>query len=313
MTDSLLHSLRHHVLDESQPIAGLLRKCLMLGAETGSDALRGWARRELDGYDDADEIPAYRKIGVPIKMSSQSGSTVMQGQIIDRLQMPQKCWEWVPEKLELTQPVAELEELAQRETLAFANSGLHHAQDLWNAELGPYQSIINLSYTTTGSALAGVLSQIRTHLVDVVADLTADTPLAELPGKEEVDAAVSNRIGQARDVYQTTVHQASGPVAVGTEASATAEGMTVADVVRLLDKVQEMAGEVEASQQTALIDAVAELREAVAKGTPDTGDVVKKAGKLRQIAEKAGTSSVSAAVATATQVVISMAMSGAFG
>lgn len=35
MTDSLLRSLREHMLDESEPLAGLLRKCLLLGAETG--------------------------------------------------------------------------------------------------------------------------------------------------------------------------------------------------------------------------------------------------------------------------------------
>lgn len=63
--DSLLRSLRHHMLDESEPLAGLLRKCLMLGAETGSDSLRQWARRELNGYGAEDKLPTYRKLGFP--------------------------------------------------------------------------------------------------------------------------------------------------------------------------------------------------------------------------------------------------------
>ncbi|MFF0366375.1 hypothetical protein [Micromonospora sp. NPDC005087] len=40
MTDTLLRSLRERMLDESEPLAGLLRKCLLLGAETGSEAPR---------------------------------------------------------------------------------------------------------------------------------------------------------------------------------------------------------------------------------------------------------------------------------
>jgi hypothetical protein len=49
VTDALLRSLRERMLDESEPLAGLLRKCLLLGAETGSVTLRYWARKELNG------------------------------------------------------------------------------------------------------------------------------------------------------------------------------------------------------------------------------------------------------------------------
>ena len=49
MTDTLLRSLRERMLDESEPLAGLLRKCLLVGAETGSRR-RDRARKELNGY-----------------------------------------------------------------------------------------------------------------------------------------------------------------------------------------------------------------------------------------------------------------------
>lgn len=45
----------------------------------------------------------------------------------------------------------------------------------------PFQNIVGLSYVLTGSAVAGMLGQIRTQLVDIIADLTAGTPLSELP------------------------------------------------------------------------------------------------------------------------------------
>ena len=58
MTDTLLRSLRDRLLDESEPLAGLLRKCLLLAAQTGSELLRQWARYELNGYDEGVELPS---------------------------------------------------------------------------------------------------------------------------------------------------------------------------------------------------------------------------------------------------------------
>ena len=73
MKNTLLSSLRERVLDESEPLAGLLRKCLLLGAETGSESLRQWARYELNGYGADVDVPNYRLLptlpieyGVPV-------------------------------------------------------------------------------------------------------------------------------------------------------------------------------------------------------------------------------------------------------
>ncbi|WP_435737719.1 hypothetical protein V5D56_03700 [Cellulosimicrobium sp. PMB13] len=312
MTETLLRSLRERLLDESEPLAGLLRKCLMLGAETGSNSLREWARKELNGYGDDDEVPAYRKVEVTIAMDSLSGNYWTRNQTVDRLHMPQACWEYVYDSIDLKQPIEELERLATHGGLSFANSSLSYAQAVWNEELGPFQNVLNLRYVSSGSALTGILGQIRTQLVDLVADLTADTPLTALPHKDQVDAAVQHRLGQAGDVYNTTIHQADGPLAIGAEAKASTEGLTVEDAMRLLDRVQQMAGEVEAGQRSELMDAVAELRDAIEQGSPDTGDVVKKVGRLRRLADRIGVPSVSAAIGGASQALTELAVNGAF-
>jgi hypothetical protein len=65
------------MLDESEPLAGFLRKYLLLGAETGSDSLRQWARKELNGYDKDDELPGYRKLPTPpLALPSLSGHPI---------------------------------------------------------------------------------------------------------------------------------------------------------------------------------------------------------------------------------------------
>jgi len=313
VTDTLLRSLRDRMLDESEPLAGLLRKCLLLGAETGSIALRDWARKELNGYGDEDEVPEYRRLsGVPIKVDSISGNTYMTGQTISRYQLPEEAWEYVPEEMSFKQPVEELEQMAGQKSLSFSSPGLSMAQSIWNRKLDMFQSISGMSYTMTGAVLAGMVGQVRTQLVDIIADLTADTPLTELPSKGQVDAAVSEHIGGT--TYNTTIASSTGPVAIGTKARAKSDGLTISDVLALLDAVQGAAAiEVEEADQAEVLEAVADLRAALAKETPDTGEVVKKAGRLRSLGVRIGGASMLAATEGAASALTEMAMSGAFG
>lgn len=301
------------MLDESEPLAGLLRKCLLLGAETGSVSLRDWARKELNGYGGEDDVPDYRQVsGVPISMNSISGNTWATGQTISRFQLPQEAWEYVPETMSFRQPVEELEQMAGAKSLSFSSPGLSMAQAIWNRQLGPFQSISSLSYTMMGSVVAGMVGQVRTQLVDIIADLTADTPLSELPSKVQVDTAVSEHIG-AGTVYNTTINSASGPVAIGTEPEARTEGLGIEDVLRLLDAVQEAASsDVEEADRAEVWQAVADLRVALSKESPDTGDVVKKAGKLRSLGVRAGGATMLAATEGAASALMELAMGGAF-
>lgn len=308
MTDTLLRSLRERLLDESEPLAGLLRKCLLLGAETGSSSLRDWARNELNGYDGGD-VPEYRKAHLAISVDSMSGNTWVQNQIIGRLQLPQEAREFVQEEFSFGQPIEELEELAGHDQVSLTTPGLVYAQSIWNGKLGPYQNIVSLSYITGGSVIAGIIGQVRTKLVDLVADLTSDTPLSELPKKEQVDAAVSQRIG---DTYNTSIQTSRGPVAIGASAKASTEGLDVEDALRLLDQLQREAAEVAEPDRAELLDALTDLRRAVEQQTPETGDVVKKAGRLRAIAAKIGVGSVVAAAGGATDALTQLALSGAF-
>lgn len=311
VTDTLLRSLREHMLDESEPLAGLLRKCLLLGAETGSESLRLWARSELYGYPDDATVPDYRTLtNVPMSMDSFSGNYISRGQTVSRIDLPSASWEYVPESIAFRRPVEELEQWASKPTISFGTPGLDYAKMLWNRKLGAFQGIMGLHYTMTGATIAGMLGQIRTRLVDVVADLTAATPLAELPAKERVDAAMNMHFG---DVHHTTVQQANGPLAIGTHATAHATGLSVPEVLQLLGVLREAvpAGGGEHADEVAA--AVRDLQETLAQERPTTGDVVKQTGKLRTAAEKLGVTAVSSMVSAVTTALADLAMAGAFG
>lgn len=310
VADSLLCSLRDHLLDEAEPLAGLLRKCLMLGAATGSQALRQWAQSELTGYDSGLEVPSYRKVGPAILADKVSGNAWVTGIVVERFELPEECWDHVPEEVSLRQPIDELAQLASTQTLMIVHPGLGLAKNVMNARTGPYEGIVNMKFALPGSIIVGVLGQVRTRLVEIVADLTADVPLTELPRKETVDAAVNAHIHGAREIYNTTINQPAGPVAVGAGARAITKGLSASDVVALLDGVQAAAAEVEASQRAELLSIVGELRDALKQPSYDVGAVVKNAGRLRRLGGFLAAATASAAIESAVDGVITFVMAG---
>lgn len=313
LTDNyLLASLRHYILDENEPLAGLLRKCLLLGAETGSDSLRQWARRELNGYDEGDELPAYRKLPTPpLSADTVSGRTWVSNMKYSVLQLPTEARDAIGDEFPLRLPVEELEQIATTKSPSFTNGLLSYAEQLWNEQLGPFERVVNLRFTFSGSIFVGVLGQIRTQLIEMMADLTADTPFTELPTKNAVDAAVTTHIGVQ---YNTNIQSALGPTAVGSNAGAKTEGLSVNDAIKLLDGVKDASVDVQDEvAKSDLISCLQEIRDTLQSSEPSTKEVVEKVGKLKAIAAKVGSAGLDSAVSGVVEGITTMVMSGAFG
>jgi len=56
----LLDEIIDAAADEKVPIGTLLRKCLVLQQQVKNEKFRAWLDRELDGYDQMEELPPYR-------------------------------------------------------------------------------------------------------------------------------------------------------------------------------------------------------------------------------------------------------------
>lgn len=310
--DALLKSLRDHMLDEAEPLAGLVRKCLLLGAEPGSESLRQWACKELNGYDEGDSPPRYRTLPTrPIIADTMSGNSWATNMSSSRIQLPAKARAAIGDALPLYQPIEEPEKVAVQKSVSFTGPGLVYARHAWYRELPPFQEVVNLRFRVPGPLFAGPLGQIRTQLVDLVADLTAGTPLTQLPRKELVDAAVATRIGTQ---YNTTIHAPSGPTATGDSTKAKSEGLSVDEVVKLLEPVRDASEDVsDEDTKSELLEAI-EVRQAEAQAaTRDTGAVVKKAGRPTAAAAKAGGAGLIAGVRGVTQLLTAPVTAGALG
>lgn len=293
IAESLLLSLRNSALDESEPLAGLLRKCLMLGAETGSDSLRRWARSELFGYKRDADVPEYRKLrNIPVELVVTNGFFITSGQRVSWFELPEKVKDFLSPDVHFTQSIEALEQMLNDDSVVIGHPGLDLAGTIMNRESSAQSAdILSMSYRMSSAEVAGIVGRIRSTLVDIVADLTAHRPLETLPKKEQVDAAMAERFG---NTYNTTINGNTGPVAIGDRSSSN-QGLSIEEVRQLLQDLLKTAAS-EGVDSADLTEVVNEVDQAIIENEPGSIVVRHKTEKLREVAEKVGTSGVTAVV-----------------
>ena len=196
---TLLDEIQRDVLSGPASIADTLRKLIALGGQAGSTELREWASRELRGYiGSGEDLPEYRKPGAVIKIDATTFNTRITGQQISPRSLPDFVQDAVAEEVPLAHPIGEIEAMVTR---AQADGGsinltLPGAQDIasiMNHEVDdPYQQITAIYWTVGASSLQGVIDQVKTTLVELLAEMRAGmADTADVPTAAVADQAVS--------------------------------------------------------------------------------------------------------------------------
>ncbi|MFJ8434845.1 hypothetical protein ACIQ9P_26440 [Kitasatospora sp. NPDC094019] len=176
-----LARLERDVLNEKTSLASVLRQVVALGGRTGSTELRTWALRELNGYSGDDELPEYRIVPGTITIDGAAPGYLIKGQQISPLQLPDFVQGKIKEEVRLRNGVAQLEVLARRDDQVVLVD-IPMSADLVMYMNGEYNSAIHrLYWTVHRSAFQGATDQIRTRLIELVAELRAAMP----PGRSD--------------------------------------------------------------------------------------------------------------------------------
>lgn len=64
----LVLELQRDAMDKSVDVSDLLRKAMVVSRKLGINEIEGWIKKELSGYDKANEIPEYREISGQVKV-----------------------------------------------------------------------------------------------------------------------------------------------------------------------------------------------------------------------------------------------------
>ncbi len=222
VADSLLDQIERDALDETASVAAALRKCVALGGRSGSETLRDWATRELEGYYGVEDIPVYRVVPAAIQMDVVSSYGIMRGQAVAPSMLPDFAQEKIKEQVKLRDGAGQIEELAKREEIKL---GLPMGADLarlMNAQhAGPGQHIDRLYWSVSPVAVRGSLDLIRTALVKLVAELRVATPRGQdVPSEAAANQAINFVVNGKRAKVNVNAAQVSGQGAIIAPAAA---------------------------------------------------------------------------------------------
>lgn len=168
---SLLASIEADALSGA-PVADALRKCIALGGRAGSAELQAWASRELRGYPLDAEVPPYRMLPATLTMLVTSpGGWVRQ--TVQPEHLPPGVRDVSVNELRLRQGVGELEAMVPGDgplTFTMGSAGAAAAL-IQRQSARAMQHVMDVYWLMDRAAVAGLLDQIRTSLVEFVAAL----------------------------------------------------------------------------------------------------------------------------------------------
>ncbi|GGR47905.1 hypothetical protein GCM10010497_59090 [Streptomyces cinereoruber] len=215
----LLAEIEQEALDESKPLSSVLRKCVVLGGHSSSAELREWATRELRGYDGVatDALPGYRRLPAPIQVNALLGPNSVRGQRINTSELPEFARNEVREEVALRNGIGEVEALAQRcETSGeHAHLGIPGGLELTRlmdaASGNPFQRITDIYWSVSPAALRGLADQVRTTVVELVAELRAAMPDdQQIPTPDQMEHALHVVVHGDRARVNVNAAQTSG-------------------------------------------------------------------------------------------------------
>jgi len=212
-THSLLEQIEDGALDSKTPLADVLRKCVALGGRSGSEQLRDWARRELDGYGDGqEELPTYRTVRAAICIDGSDLAKSARGQHISTCQLPEFARDNIKDEAPIPYGVAELEKLAgSTEPLQLQHPGMPDLVLYMNTKADYATAIHSMYWKVAPTSIHGILDTIRTNLVALVAEMRA-AGTADVPTAEAANQAVRVIIHNAkRSPITVNTNQATGP------------------------------------------------------------------------------------------------------
>lgn len=234
----LLVQIEADIVDDRVPLSSLLQRCIVLGGQAGSEKMRDWARRELNGYAGADTVPDYRHIPAAVMavITNRAGYRGMTQRIDDSV-FPRQVRDMIREKIDLEDAVLG-EGIGVLEAMADQGTEEHRLIPSWSSfiadtlnqfNMAPNSRVVEVYWSVSNVSIRGLLVRVRTALAELVAELITLTPQdQEVPGKLAADQAVQFVVTGERPVVHYTVQQvADGGTNVAVGAGSAAGPVTV--------------------------------------------------------------------------------------
>lgn len=209
---TLLKEIQEMAVDSTNDITSLLRKCMILAARLGNKELNLWVEKELNGYTDPIDLPAYRKVPVESRGSfvSPFGHQI-KNVPISLLHIPEKFRDHFKYAY-LARPISAYMSL-------IAPPGHENPQEYWPADVlsllnnKVYQdmSCVEAYKVIPFPAVVGMIDTVRNRVLNFSLQIESETPNA---GEDPIgpNAVPSEKVSQ---IFHTVIMGDNQNIAIG--------------------------------------------------------------------------------------------------
>jgi AbiTii len=181
----------------------------VLAARLNNDELRAWVAKELNGYENAADVPEYRILDAPAvgHLAGPFGSGY-QNMTIPAMVLPEDLRHYA-EEIRLTQPIAAVEELGKGDGVVTCNSGdlVAYMQSKEGNKFANRLILYGAWQTVSKASVHGIVDTVRNRVLEFALRLEKEAPAAgepEMPGSRVSNATVSHLYPTNRSSTRTT-------------------------------------------------------------------------------------------------------------
>ena len=188
----LLSRIEDEALDGDVVKALLL--CQKLGGHAGSDLLRSWAERELTGWPAGEYLPDYRTLkGAMLGHGSAPGGIVRMPIPTDML--PKELLDEDVLAMPVRFSISQVQETSKQESVTAMPSHSGMLANLVNERNQGSAVLSQVHLHCPGSAYGGIVTTVRTKLINLVSELGHSLPAEVTIDDKQVKAAVTRVVG----------------------------------------------------------------------------------------------------------------------
>lgn len=230
---SLLDEIRSDLVNESATLSNTLRKAKILASSIRLPEFREWVDSELDGYNDRDKVPSYRRFR-PTNLGTYSGpfGSGVKNVVLATYNLPDPVRD-LAENLIFSDGVGALEAQASDDgQIKWSQEMILLAREVTQMSGG--MVLVDAHQPIPAHVLTGILDLVKNKLLDFVLGLEENNVTPEDLANRTVEPEV------ARNVFHITIQGDHNTVASGEQVNQQVSSVQKGDVDSLLNRLREL-------------------------------------------------------------------------
>ncbi|UXS04507.1 hypothetical protein [Agrobacterium tumefaciens] len=211
----LLAEIQNDALNDSIPVATMLRKVLVLASYLDSNVLEEWVTHELNGYPTKVDLPSYRLLKMDFKVSGSNGFQSVEGAPLPSHAVASATGKSDIDVLKFREAIGTIDAETLKASDYLSVNMMNYAHFLLRKKvIEPSYSVHNFWGTLAPYQVIGVIEAVRNRVLEFILTLRKSYPHAdEIDGLTTLTPEMSKTV---TTIYNNTIH---GNVGIAGEAN----------------------------------------------------------------------------------------------